>query len=99
MTAIDHLPPFVMPRDWRPAQPLQNAHLNFVRLEPDQSVKSSRKALQRFAWEAGDQIGVNVNSRALPQKLKIIAQALVILAAFDEAADIRIKRLNADLEL
>ena len=59
---IDHLPFGVVPDDRRAAQPLEDAHLDFLRAERDQAVEARGKTLQALARQAGDQIGVDVDA-------------------------------------
>ena len=96
---IDHLPLSVVSNDWRAAQSLQNAYLNFLRMQRGKAIKTRAKTFQRFPRQAGNQIGVDVNSRALAKKSNVVCELVIVLSAADPSADFRVKRLNADLEL
>ena len=96
---IDHLPLSVVSNDWRAAQSLQNACLNFLRSQRDKAIKTSAKTFQRFPRQTDNQIGVDVNSRALAKKSNVVCQLVIVLSAADPSADFRVERLNADLEL
>ena len=73
MGVVNHLPFGVMPDDGRAAQPFQNADLDFLRAERDEFVKAGGKTFQRFARQADNQIGVDVDAVSFRRKLKLSA--------------------------
>ena len=88
-----------MAGDRRPAQPLEDADLNLVRTQSNQSVKAGAEALECLAWQPRDQIDMEMDTRVLAQPAKIGLGAVVVLAPADQACDLRIPGLDADLEL
>ena len=86
MLAVNHLPIGIVAHDGRAAQALENAHLNFLRPERDETVKTSGKTFQRFTRQADDQIRVYVHAGLAAQKMEVVFQAIVILAAFNQRA-------------
>ena len=62
MRVVNHLPLGVVPDNRRAAQPFEDADLNFLRAERDEPVEAGGKTFQRFAGQADDQIGVDVNA-------------------------------------
>ena len=86
-----------MADDGCPAQSFQNPDLDFLRMEGDQTVEARAEAFNRLARQADDQIGMDVNGGPAPQEMKVVGELLVVLPPADQSADLRIKRLNADL--
>ena len=84
MRIVNHLPFGVVPDNRRAAQPFQNADLDFLRAERDEPVEAGGKTFQRFAGQADNQIGVDVNAGFAAQKMEIVLQPFVILPAADE---------------
>src|SRR5207302_5350964 len=99
MRIIDHLPLGIVTRNRRATQPLENADLNLLGSERQQAIEPGPEALQGFARQSDDQVGVDVNSGLGAQKPQILLQPLTILAPLDERADFLVEGLNADLEL
>ena len=84
MRVVNHLPFGVMPDDGRAAQPLEDAHLDFLRTERDQPVEAGGKTFQRFARQPDNQVGVDMHAGFVAQKMEIVRQPLIILPAADE---------------
>ena len=99
MGAVNHLPCLIVARDGGAAQPLQNSDLDFLRTQRQQAVESRRKTLQRFARQAGDQIGVDVNAGLLAQEPHVIGQPRVVLRTADVFGSPLVESLNADFKL
>jgi len=70
-----------------------------VRAQSVQAVKAGRKAVQRFARQAKDQVGVYVGVRALKQPAQVVLALRVVLFARDAALHLDVEALHADLEL
>ena len=73
MGAVNHLPIRIVCDDGRAAQPFQNANLDFLRTQSQQAVEAGGKTFQRFARQAGDQIGVDVDAGLLAQETELSA--------------------------
>ena len=59
---VNHLPLGGMAGNGRAAETFQNADLDFVRLERDEPVEPGGKAVERFARQADDEVGVDVDA-------------------------------------
>src|SRR5439155_25955689 len=96
---IGHLPFEVVAHNRCAAQTLEEADLDFLRPKGYQPIETRGKTLQALAGQACNQIGMDINASVSAQKVKIFFESLIILAALDQAADLLVERLNADLEL
>src|SRR3569623_722245 len=85
--------------DGRAAQPFQCPYLDFMRIERDQTIESRAETREVFAGQAGDEIGVEMGPRLLPQPADIMLGLLVVLTAADARLHLWIEALDADLEL
>src|SRR5262245_53498425 len=99
MRAVNHAPFLIVPDDWRASQSLEHSNLNFLWIEPHQSIKPARKALDILSRQPHNQIGVNMHTGLAPQESQIILRFCIVLPAADQFGDVIVKRLNSDLEL
>ena len=99
MRVVDHLPFGIVPDDGRAAETFEDADLDFLRIEGDETIESGGKIFDAFAGQANDEVGVDMNACLLAQEMEIVLEAGVILATFDERADGFVERLNANFEL
>jgi hypothetical protein len=97
--AVDHLPFGVMAGDGSAAEAFEDTDLDFVGGEGDETVEAGGEALEGFAWEAGDEIGVDVDGGLFAEEAEVIFEALEILASADSVGDFEIEGLDADFEL
>ena len=88
-----------MPDNRRAAQPLQNAHLDFLRPKGEQSIKPCRESLHVSPGRPGDQIGVDMHACLPAKETEIIFQPSVVLPAADVHGNLRVEGLDAYLEL
>ena len=99
LRAVDHLPLGVVPHDRRAAQPLEDADLDLLRPQRDEPVEAAAEALEVFARQADDQVGVDVNAGLRAEEAQVVLELRVVLPAADELATSLVERLDADLEL
>src|SRR5581483_10670418 len=62
-------------------------------------IETPAETFKRLPGQADDEVGVDVNAGVLAEKVEIVSQPLVILAAADEFGDARIESLDADFKL
>jgi hypothetical protein len=81
------------------AQALEDADLNFLGPESDQSIKAVSEGFQGFARKTHDQIGMQVHAAVLPKPLEVVGESIVVLSSTNPGFDLPIEGLDADLEL
>src|SRR5262249_23634759 len=96
---VDHFPLDIVTNDGSAPKSFENADLDFLGAKCDQSVEPSGKAVDAFARQSDDQIGVQINAGLVAEEVKIFFEALIILPALDEDTNLLIKGLDADFEL
>ena len=90
----------VVAHDRRAAQALEDADLDFLRAQRDEPVEAGGEALQRFAGQADDQVGVDVDAGLRRAgSAGCLSSLVVVLPAADAFGDVVVEGLDADLEL
>ena len=88
-----------MPDDGRPAQALEDAELDFVGSDGNQLIETACKAVDIFAWQAGNQVGVQMRMRMFHQPADVGGRLLVVLFAADQRLHFRVEALHSDFQL
>jgi hypothetical protein len=97
--AVDHLPFGVVAGDGGAAEAFKDTDLDFVRGEGDEAIEAGGEALEGLAWQAGDEVGVDVDGGVFAEETEVIFEALEVLAPADSVGDLVIEGLDADFEL
>lgn len=96
---IAHGPFLVVTLDRGTAEAFEEAHLDFLGIEADQTIETGGEAFEGFAGQADDEVGVEVDAGVLAEEAEVILQPFEVLATGDAGADFGIEGLDADLEL
>jgi hypothetical protein len=96
---VAHGPFLVVTLDGSAAEALEQAHLDFLGIQADQTIETGGKTVEGFAGQADDEVGVEVDTGLLAEEAEIILQPIEVLASGDAGADIGMEGLDADFEL
>ncbi len=99
MWTVDHLPLRVMSYDRCPAEPLQNADLDFLRTQRKQTIETGSETFERLAGQSDDQVRMDMDPCFLAEESEVCLELVVVLSSTDQFPHLWIKRLDADLEL
>ena len=88
-----------MADDGRAAQALEDADLDLLRAQRDEPVEAAAEALQIFARQADDEIGVDVDAGVLAEKAQVVLEANEVLSAADILRGGVVEGLDTDFEL
>src|SRR5262249_37414664 len=81
------------------AEALEQANLNLLGAESDETVESRRETLEIFPRQADNQVSVDVDTRFPTEPAEVFLDPRVVLATADEFRDVFVEGLDADLEL
>jgi hypothetical protein len=70
-----------------------------MRPQRDEPVEAGGKAVERFAGQADDEVGVDVDAGVRAEPKEILRGFCVVLAAADPSGDFLVEGLDADFEL
>jgi hypothetical protein len=96
---VSHLPLRIVADDGRSPETLEDSHLDFMRVQSDESVKAPAETLDGFAGQTDNEIGVDVHTGFAAEKTKVIIQLSHVLTAADEVTNLVVEGLDADFEL
>src|SRR5688572_26615519 len=99
MRAVHHSPLRVVANDRGAAQPLEDADLDLLRIQCNESVETCSEARYVFTWQSNDQVRVHMHTRFLAQEAEVLCEPGVVLPAADALRHLLVERLDSHLEL
>ena len=81
VVAVDHAPGFVVSDDGRASESLEDADLDFLRLQVDEAIKALRETFDRLAGQANDQVRVNMNAGVIAEPAEVVLDFFRVLSA------------------
>ncbi len=96
---VDHAVLGVVSCERGAAEALEDADLNFLRAEAHESIEAGGQALERFAGEADDEVGMEMGGGLGAEEAEVLRGACDVLATMDAVGDVRVEGLDTDFEL
>ena len=96
---VEHLVFVVVLGDGGSAESFEDADLDFVWAQGNEPVEAGSEAVECFAGEADDEVGVDVDAGVVAEPAKVGFGFGVVLLSMDAGGDFGVERLDADFEL